>query len=122
MYQYFKLHQMRQIQKLAMKKRSVLPNDLMTNKPSDINVRYNIHSDANNINLPGTMWGLHIDYSEKKNILYMVFTHISFYNDKFIIFITSKLAKVFIRQKETHIEEYIEKRVDIENLRVKLIC
>lgn len=30
-------------------------------------LRYNVHTDANNIKLPGTLWGLHTDYSEKKS-------------------------------------------------------
>lgn len=55
---------------------------------------YNVHTDANNIKLPGTMWGLHTDYSEKT-----VFSHISgLTNDKCIVFITPNVAKVRVLQ------------------------
>lgn len=57
-------------------------------------LRYNVHTDAKNIKLPGTMWGLHTDYSEKT-----VFTHISgFHNDKCIMFTTPNVAKVSVLQ------------------------
>ncbi|XP_025419955.1 uncharacterized protein LOC112690212 [Sipha flava] len=98
--------------------RSIRPNNVKRNKPIDINIgnqtivsiqlvtedtvkniiepfRYNVHTDANNINLPGAMWGMHTDYSEKT-----IFTHIrGLFNDKCIIFITPNVAKVFLREK-----------------------
>lgn len=56
--------------------------------------RYNVHADANNIKLPGPMWGLHTDYSEKT-----LFTHIrGLSNDKCVMFITPNIAKVSISQ------------------------
>ncbi|XP_022165468.1 uncharacterized protein LOC111030338 isoform X2 [Myzus persicae] len=119
--------------------RSTSPQNVKKNKPSDINavnetivspqlatevtdnytiesLRYNVHTDANNIKLPGAMWGLHTDYSEKT-----LFTHIKdISNDKCVMFTTPNVAKVYIREKETQIEEYIEKRDDIENLLSKI--
>jgi len=55
---------------------------------------YNVHTDANNIKLPGAMWGLHTNYSEKT-----LFTHIEgISNDKCIMFTTPNVAKVSILQ------------------------
>ncbi|XP_015364454.1 PREDICTED: uncharacterized protein LOC107162183 [Diuraphis noxia] len=54
------------------------------------NLKYNVHIDANNIKLPGEMWGSHTNYLEKT-----LFTHIrGVPNDKCIMFTTPNIAKV----------------------------
>lgn len=66
---------------------------LVTNYNENIEIqvlKYNVHVDAYNINLPGPMWGLHTDKISKT-----LFTYIEeLSNDKCIKFITPNTAKV----------------------------